>query len=620
MKNRFFINGPCLVSKLSLLVSLIFIISTSCTDYKTVDSASVSRYILSCQKSNGGFGPLDMEYTDLAWTYPAVHALTILGSDIPNHDSCYKNGGQSWIEKVSWRNGPWYWSLHQKANLYKVINRTGPLEDGFLPDQEWLLQFKPRTNYTEFREYTDGYFFDMASLWNVVEAIDILNGTIENKDYVENYILPRQTISGGFDDMLGDRISPENDRSHIMVTHDAVMVLNTLDISIPSKSDLIDWIRSCQTAEGGFQWHPDHISYSNKADVWYTWAAVRALKVLGAEPLNVDDCIEWLNSLQNYDGGFGDRPGWSSRLYSTYYAIHSLEMLTGDIEKAISEKKMTKNNKTRIPEGKYSIFQAHHKSPPGGTEMVDTVVSIGLNLIAVKTTEAEVVNNDGISEVVRKAREYARGKGYTLEIVDSPENHRHRFKWLSGMEGNHISNFMIPPDLSMEERNIYLSAYDAGIHSYDWHIFKEKVIRPMMDFGTLFYPELDYTMLNAYMVYDEGLDGNIGFNGVPAAHFGNYDWVRHFPYKERWIGQLPMIADGDAHGDIYEWRYWLDSFRNVYIAKSHNYYDYIDASLNGRSVCVIRFPETGEVRYYGSAETIDYLKRHKVDWKWWHDE
>lgn len=620
MKNWFPINGLCLVSKLTLLLSLIFIIFSSCTYYKTVDAETIIDYILSCQKSNGGFGPLDMEYNDLAWTYPAVHALTILGSDIPNPDSCYKNGRQSWIEKVSWRNGPWYWSLHQKVNLYKVMNKTGFLEDGFLPDKEWVLQFKPRTNYTEFREYTDGYFFDMASLWNVVEAIDILNGTIENKEFVKNYILHRQTNSGSFDDMLGYRTAPQEEKSHLMVTHDAVMVLKSLDISIPSKSELIDWIRSCQTSEGGFKWHPDHNSYSNQVDVWYTWAAVRTLKVLGADPLDVDGCIEWLNSLQNFDGGFGDRPGWSSRLYSTYYAVHTLELLTGDIEKAVYKKRMNNSLRTIIPEGKYSIFQAHHKSPHGGKEMVDTVVSIGFNLIAVKTTETEVVSNHGKSDAVSKARDYVKEKGYPLEIVDSPENYRHRFKWLSGMEGNHISNFMIPPDLSMEERNIYLSAYDAGVNSYDWHIFNEKVIRPMMDLGTLFYPELDYTMLNAYMVYDEGLDGNNGFNGVPAAHFGNYDWVRHFPYKERWIGQLPMIADGDAHGDIYEWRHWLDSFRNVYIAKSHSYYDYIDASLNGRSVCVIRFPKTKEVRYYGSVEAIDYLKKHKVDWKWWHDE
>jgi hypothetical protein len=27
--------------------------------------------------------------------------------------------------------------------------------------------------------------------------------------------------------------------------------------------------------------------------------------------------------------------------------------------------------------------------------------------------------------------------------------------------------------------------------------------------------------------------------------------------------------------------------------------------------------ETGEVRYYGSKEAIQYLKEHFDEWKWW---
>jgi hypothetical protein len=175
----------------------------------------------------------------------------------------------------------------------------------------------------------------------------------------------------------------------------------------------------------------------------------------------------------------------------------------------------------------------------------------------------------------------------------------------------------LPPSLSEKEWESYLSVYNEGLKGDSWEVFKEKVIRPMLDIGTLFYPELDYTMVNAYMVYDDGLDGKPGYNAVPAAHFGNIDWIRHFPYKERWLGKLPMIADGDAHGDIYKWRPNLDSYRNVFIAGGYNYSDYIDASLNNRSVCVIRMPETKEVRYYGSTEAVEYLKIHFDEWVWW---
>ena len=575
------------------------------------------RYILSCRKPNGGFGPTHTEYTDLAWTYPAVASLKILGVEIPDPDSCYVNGGKSWIEKASWKNGPWYWSLHQKANLHRIMDQTGPMESDFPLGEIWDLQYMPRRNYTEFREYTQGKFFDMASLWYLTEAIYMSEGSVENRESIKAYVLRRRTGKGGFEDMLGPRNTPENERSHVVVTHCAIQILKTLGIAIPGKEDVIAWIRSCQTPEGGFRWHPEHASYSNQPDVWYTWTAIKALKTLGSEPADVEACLRWLNSLQNVDGGFADRPGWNSRLYSTYYAVHSIAMLTGDVEAGIEKKIMAGETSRKIPEGMYSIFQAHHKSPPGGNEMVDTALAIGLNLIAVKTTEQEVGIGKGMSEVVAHARQYAAEKDYPIEIVDSPENYLHRLQWFSGMPGNHASNFMIPPDLSGEERDIYLSAYSAGLEGSEWSIFRNWVIQPLLNLGTLFYPELDYTRLNAYMVYDEGLDGHTGYNAVPAAHFGNYDWVRHFPYKERWLGQLPMIADGDAHAGMKEWRPNLDAYRNVYIAKSYRYADYLDASMNGRSVCVIRMPGTGKIRYYGSTEAIDYLEERIAEWKWW---
>jgi len=276
-----------------------------------------------------------------------------------------------------------------------------------------------------------------------------------------------------------------------------------------------------------------------------------------------------------------------------------------------------KYNNLKIPEGVYSIFQAQHKTPSGGPEMVDAIAAMKFNFIGVKTSEKEVIESNGMSEVVRKAREYAKGKGYPLEIVDCPENYAHRLQWFGGMSGDHCSNLLVPPEIAEKDREIYLLAYNEGLKRHPWNEFKNNVIQPMQEMGTLFYPELDFTMMNAYMVYDDGLDGQLGYNAVPAAHFNNIDWVRHFPYKERWIGHLPMIADGDAHGDIEKWTPNLSMFRNVFIAKTYHFSDYIDASVNRRSVCVIRMPDSNEIRYYGSTEAVEYLKIHIDEWKWW---
>ena len=497
------------------------------------------------------------------------------------------------------------------------MRKTGPLEKDFPEGASLTLQFKPRKSYLELRNYVNGDFFDMASLWDVVEAVHIMNGHIENRQAIRDYVESRQAGSGGFDDMLDTRNQPENDKAHVIVTHHAVMILKTLGFEVPNSKQVARWIRACQTSEGGFRWSPDNLSYSNQPDVWYTCAAIEALEALGEKPRNSEACLNWLNSLQNADGGFGDRPGWDSRLYSTFYAVHAIDMLTGDVRKGIHKKLVNENKEQDIPEGIYSIFQAHQKSPAGGSEMVDSIAAMKLNFIAVKSTEKEVINSNGMSETVRKAKAYAKEKGYPLEIVDCPENYAHRLVWFSGLKGNHGSDMILPPNLSDAQWKTYLSAYNEGLKGDTWQVFKQKVIKPMLDIGTLFYPELDYTMLNAYMVYDEGLDGETGYNAVPAAHFGNYDWVRHFPYKERWLGHLPMIADGDAHGDIHKWRPYLESFRNVFIARSYHYSDYIDASQHGRSVCVIRMPGTDEIRYYGSKAAIAYLERHIDEWKWW---
>src|SRR5690554_6099629 len=603
------------------LFSIVFVLLSSISlnaQEKEINAGSAVDFLLSMQKSNGAFGPLNKEYTDLAWTYPAVHALKILQVPIPQEEAAFTNGNRSWNEKRGWKNGPWYWSFYQKAHLFHLYNKKDNFEDDVTFGQDWTLRYEPRKGYGEFRTYPKGQFFDMSSLWHLSGSIEFLEGSVKNIEYVREYIEKRQAKDGGFVDDVAEQPVPKPENSHLVITHDAVMTLSALELALPNPEAIIEWIRSCQVPSGGFKWNPISAEYSNKPDVWYTWAAVMTLNALGSAPKDVAGCINWLNSLQNSDGGFGDRPGWTSRIYSTYYAVHALDVLTGDARQGISAKSV-QLQEDLIPESTYAIFQAHHKSPSGGTGMVDSVAAMHLNLVAVKSREKEVVLREGISEGVKAARAYAKEKGYPLEILESPENYSHQLKWISGQHADHVSNFMVPPDLSTKEGLIYEKAFHAGQKGLSWVQFKEQVIKPIQSIqsGTLFYPELDFTMVNAYMVYDDGLDGNPGYNAVPGAHFGNIDWVRHFPYKERWEGVLPIIADGDAHGDIVKWRPNLEQYRNIFIANSHSYEDYVEASLDGRSVCVIRMPDTGEIRYYGSKAAINYLKEHFEEWKWW---
>lgn len=586
-----------------------------------VDAASTVQYLLSCRKPNGAFGPINQEYSDLAWNYPAVHALTLLNVEIPHAADCLENGQWAAFRQPDAHRTNLHWDLYQKTHLNLLLAGKLPDRDiEIFPGQRkdgktiqrgktWTLQYKDRkADY--YGPYGLGVFHDVPSLWYMVDVLTCLDGTISNPDLAADYISQRQAANGGFVNAYNTAEPLAADEAHLIITHHAVLTLKALGRTVPNAESCIAWIRSCQIPSGGFRWSPVRTDHSNKPDVWYTWAAVRALDALGSTPADTDSCIKWLNSLQNPDGGFGDQPGWNSRIYSTYYAVGALHILVGDARQGITRKSVSRVAKA-IPEGKYKVFQAHLKTPAvsndSKTEMVDRTHAMRLHLIGVKAQD------------VNEARAYANERRYDLDVLACPENYSHRMLWIGGYPANHISNWIIPPEMSQKQRATFLSADQAGRKELPWHEFKREVIAPMLEMGTLFYPELDYSMVNAYMAYDDGLDGKSGFNAfIAALGWPAWDWVRHFPYRERWVGKLPALADGDAHGDVAEWKDRLLKQRILYFAQKYDLSHFLDALRAGRSVCVIR-DETvpSQIVYYGSDAAVDYAKKHRDEWQWW---
>ena len=586
-----------------------------------VDSASTIQYLLSCQKANGAFGPIDQEYSDLAWNYPAVHALGLLGIEIPHTEKCLKNGQWAAFRQEDAHRTNLHWDLYQKTHLNlllapKLANHDVEVFPGQRRDdtviemgRSWTLLYEDRMAQY-YGPYGVGVFYDIPTLWYMVDVLTSLNGTISNPALAKDYVCLRQAANGAFVNMYRTGQSIPGDDAHLVITYHAVMTLKALGQVIPNRKPCIEWIRSCQHSSGGFRWSPTRDDHSNKPDIWYTWAAVRALDALGSAPADAEGCIKWLNSLQNADGGFGDRPGWNSRIYSTYYTVHALHILVGDARKGIREK-IASSIETVIPEDKYKVFQAHLKTPfmanDSQTKMVEEMRAMRLHLVGAKTDD------------VNEARAYVKEHGYDLDVLACPENYLHKLLWLGGYPANHISNWIIPPMMSKHERATFLSADEAGKKELPWPAFKRRVVYPVLEMGTLFYPELDYSMVNAYMAYDDGLDGHPGFNAfIAALGWPAWDWVRHFPYRERWVGKLPALADGDAHGDVAEWKNRLLKQRILYFAEEHDLPHFLDALRNGSSVCVIRDESvSSKVVYYGSPAAVNYARKHRAEWQWW---
>jgi prenyltransferase beta subunit len=581
-----------------------------------VDAAAAVNYLLSHERTNGAFGPAGHAHTDLAWNYPAVHALRLLQQPIPRPEECFRNGRGALYKQPGTHNPNSAWDIYQRAQLAVVMDRRG--DDGLGLRNAWTVRYQDRKAEFYFQisaamlKERVAPFCDLPTLAYWAEAITVAGGRIANPGIVREFLLARQLPGGAFVDAY-DVTNVVAGDAHVVATAQAVFALRAVGGEVPRAPAVIAWIQSCQQPSGGFGWHPTSAAPSNQPDVWYTWAAVRALAQFGAKPANPDACLDWLNSLQNPDGGFADRPGWNSRLYSTYYAVHALQALTGDARGAIRLKQASVWRRV-VPEGRYAIFHAYLKTPPGGPEMVEAARRLRLHFLGIKD------NSPGTQPVsLSVARSYASEKGYPLEIISCPEQYGHKLTWRGGHPANHVANYLIPPELAPEAQAVLAAADRNGRKGLPWGEYGAQVIVPIVGLGSLFYPEHEYEMKNAYLVYDDGLAGGPGYNAVIGA-LGHpvWDWVRFFPYRERWQGQLPMVADADAHGDIEKWREPMERQRMLYLAMRHDLAGFLDACRQGRTVCVIRGgPDKAELAFYGDPAVVEYVKQRPQEWQWW---
>ena len=205
-----------------------------------------------------------------------------------------------------------------------------------------------------------------------------------------------------------------------------------------------------------------------------------------------------------------------------------------------------------------------------------------------------------------------------MDVVLCPEAYPHRARWQGGVILHHIANPTLDPGWNEAERSVWKSADLAGAKGLNWQDYQDQVLRPLQAQGALIYPEQDFEMEFAYRAYDAGLNNEGGYNAMLAGfNWEPSDFIRVFPWRERYTDKLPLIADVDAHGPLAEWSPQLDRTRNLFLAKGPKYSDFQDAAANGRVVCVITGRNGAETAYYGSTAAVNYVKARIMEWKWW---
>ncbi|RDG33988.1 hypothetical protein DVH02_30805 [Streptomyces corynorhini] len=124
------------------------------------------------------------------------------------------------------------------------------------------------------------------------------------------------------------------------------------------------WLKSQQCASGAFPAFRADPSVpcdeKTAVDTRSTAAAIQALSSLGEQQLPMDHAISWLRSVQNADGGWGQRPGTASDAGSTSLVIGALTAA------GVRPSSVRTRNNAPSPEGKHAFDALVRLSIPCG--------------------------------------------------------------------------------------------------------------------------------------------------------------------------------------------------------------------------------------------------------------
>jgi prenyltransferase beta subunit len=594
----------------------------------TVDASSVATYVRSCQKPNGAFGPADQEYTDAAWNYPAVQTLLLMMEPVPRPDSVLEHGlgfPRGHVGCGHWQ----FFHLHRLRQLLGAPQIPEPkrvtLEhQGFEVryygspfategDELFKAGGRPDPDPRDREARTLGYY-NLSSLYYLLAGMEASGRTPANPDVLIEFLRARQAPDGGFVDVRTADGAPRAEDAHVAHTFHAVAALKLLGAQPRDTARCADFIRGCQLPSGAFfHRHPHTAGPPANADIYYTWTALNALRFLGSEVPRAGECQKWIHSLQNDDGGFGDQPGWRSRLYSTYYAVDSLQLLTGDARGGIAAKSVPRRKPEVIPDGEFRIYQGLHKVPVLAPDDLEGLRQRGFHLLALKS---------GKFEDASRLRAAIRERSLPMDVVLCPEAYPHRVRRWGDTVIDHVGNFTLDPRWDESQHASWQAADLAGRGGLPWDEYRRRVVGTARRLGGLVYPEQDFEMEYAYSAYDEGVHGAESYNAILAGfNWAPRDFIRVFPWRERYVDKLTPVADADAHGDLKRWSPQLDHTRHLFLAKGPTYADFMEAAAARRVVCVIVHPEgvASGVTFYGAPAAVEHVRKRIEEWRWWGD-
>jgi len=401
-------------------------------------------------------------------------------------------------------------------------------------------------------------------------------------------------------------------KGHVWLTYCGVAGLTALGYEVPWKRAVIRWLQACQQEDGGFSWRPGPRP-TGGSDLWYTWLAIASLRALGTSPLDSAGAVRFVNACQNEDGGFGDKPGWDSRLAATDYALRAIADLCGDLSHGIRSKALTARDHRPPASWERLAVYHHYGGPLPDIESPDRrspwwpglpVYHLGVSL-----TEAEhYLLAPALAIRDSLLAQYLWQLPYPT-FVGSVQ---------TGLYAERSIGFWVPNRCCPDTVRALHAAWDAvcaesPCDTVEWREFAREVLKPLTGCGLIPYERIETgDQVADYLAMDELLEPpQVGLAVVCALSDGT-DMVRRMPFLERLKGRVPFVVQLVPFSGAPP-----DRARLLWLGERGDCGELRSALAGGRTACAIRDDAApGGVLLYGDPQVVAVLEARRTEWQW----
>jgi len=596
----------------SLICSILIVVPFTRANAQQLPENQLISYLESLAKSDGGYGWEDQPDSHLTPAFAVVGTLYNLGR-LPGN----KEGLIEFIRTHHPQKGPNKEAGPSGTELRNLVYQQiqGILWLGGDPSSfgtevlAWKSQAGKLANYEK-----KGYPVLMQELMTPI-CRGLLNlPSSDVKLEFESLLNSRKRENGSYNNAP----SAEGGDGNILNTWWSLYALHQSGSFNQASPAVVAWINKCQLGNGGFTHQPEP-EIGRNDEVAYTWAAVKSLDLFSAKPQDSMACIQYLLSLRNSDGGFGNRPGFPSTPMATFYAVDALKTLNALT--ALQEAQIvTHPPKKETDFSGYNIYTVQFQAGGSGSpqEAVMLADSLGIHLWGAKNAGAGWIET---------AQKIADGKGVNVTFFQSDESHE-RNAYVPGMGTfGHILDYIAPagdgmvPFKKTTSQNDFRKSAIGLKESSTWAELRETAILPLAKNHGGFVLQVSNNEPLSRILLDESVN-NGGYLAISTVHFGQ-NFLFWLPHLNQYRYQLPFIAMQDFHGiESWWWGNDLVSYRTLFLAKKTDVSELYTALRNNWVVALRHDSNSGyKTRMLGgTADARAFIQSRQKEWQWWNDK